>query len=936
MTSWMLWGPFLVAFGSTVAAIPLLILWANRLGIVDAPSARKVHAHPIPRIGGLGILLGLQLGFVATLALSYALGQGFSFVFPKQFLALVAATLFVAIVGFIDDVRSVSSRFKMVALLFTGALLCGGGASFGGVYLGGRDVAELIWLDWIASVLWISAVAVSVNFIDGLDGLAAGLVALAAGVLAFFLAASDAYYLAALSLSLLGALIGFLLYNRFPAKVFMGDCGSMLIGVCIAGLMLISNAEIGTMRGVVLPSLALAVPLIDCTLTFFRRRYLQRRSIFSAERGHIHHRLLDRGLRHPHAVWALYAVSIASVLIGLVSLAFEGLATFAGLSLLVPLLWGTFRMAGSVRTAEMVRALRSKRDMDRDSKQQRQTFEALQLQFEKVENFAAWWQAVCEACEQFDIVRLNLTVGQNDSKRKLRWYNPAELLFECKTLHVVVPIDDLPEYGGSAQAEIDVAVTRCMELASGRLALLARLLTEFSLTHVRTRERTASSKPRADRSISRSMPVAQDAGPFAGVKVAIVHDFLYTYCGAERVLEQLINVFPQCDVLALFDFLPPDQREFLKGKSVRTSFVQRLPFARKNHRNYLPLVPLAIEQLDVSQYDLVISSSYLAAKGVITGPDQLHVSYCHSPVRYAWDLQHQYLDDSNLGFGPKGIFVRAILHYLRNWDVRSSLGVDHFIANSQFVARRIRKVYRRRAKVIHPPVDTAAFALSEKPREDFYLVAGRMVPYKKTEMIVSAFRSMPDRKLVVIGEGPEMSKVREVAGDNVTLLGFQDAEVLIDTMQRAKALIFAAEEDFGIVPVEALACGTPVIAYGRGGVTESVIEGEHGVFFEEQTPESLVEAIGRFEAQLEFGKFQPAVLRQRSQAFSIDEFRAQIIAAVSDWKSQRWKNSEQPETADSPTSAERTNPNHSAPTSNNFTLPVGSIGESRGQRAESV
>jgi glycosyltransferase involved in cell wall biosynthesis len=386
--------------------------------------------------------------------------------------------------------------------------------------------------------------------------------------------------------------------------------------------------------------------------------------------------------------------------------------------------------------------------------------------------------------------------------------------------------------------------------------------------------------------------LSEAPGKFGHLRVAIVHDFFYTFCGAERVVEQLIHVFPHCDVFALFDFLPEGERGFLQGKQVNTSFIQRLPFARKRHRNYLPLMPLAIEQLDVSGYDLVVSSSYLAAKGVITGPDQLHVCYCHSPARYAWDLQHQYLSESKLGFGPKGMMARAILHYIRNWDVRSSVSVDRFIANSQFVAGRIKKLYRRRATVVNPPVDTDLFEVNTQPREDFYVVAGRMVPYKRTDLIVRAFAKMPGRRLIVIGDGPDMAKVKPLAGDNVTILGFRDNQVLRDYMRRAKALIFAAEEDFGIVPVESLSCGTPVIGYRKGGVTETVIDGQHGILFDRQTEESLIEAIEKFEAESECGAFPPKSLHQHSLRFSAQQFRTNIEALVARWAQAKWPQQE--------------------------------------------
>jgi glycosyltransferase involved in cell wall biosynthesis len=295
------------------------------------------------------------------------------------------------------------------------------------------------------------------------------------------------------------------------------------------------------------------------------------------------------------------------------------------------------------------------------------------------------------------------------------------------------------------------------------------------------------------------------------MKVAIVHDWLVVSGGAEKVLEQMIACFPQADIFSLVDFL--EDRSIVHNKLVKTSFIQRLPYAKKKYRAYLPLMPLAIEQFDLSGYDLVLSSSHAVAKGVLVGPDQTHVSYVHSPIRYAWDLQHQYLREARLEHGPRSWAARMLLHYLRNWDARSANGVDRMIANSQFVARRIMKSYRREAAVIAPPVDVQAFEVGDK-KGDFYLTASRMVPYKRIDMIVEAFASMPDRKLVVIGDGPQMDLVRSKATPNVSILGYQSFEVLKDHMQRAKAFVYAAEEDFGIAIVEAQACGTPVIAYG--------------------------------------------------------------------------------------------------------------------------
>lgn len=365
------------------------------------------------------------------------------------------------------------------------------------------------------------------------------------------------------------------------------------------------------------------------------------------------------------------------------------------------------------------------------------------------------------------------------------------------------------------------------------------------------------------------------------MKIALIQDWLTNYAGSERVLEQIIKLYPNADLFSLVDFLPDGGRAFIAGKPVQTSFIQRLPFARTKFRNYLPLMPLAVEQFDLSRYDLVISSSHAVAKGVLTGPDQVHVSYVHTPIRYAWELQHQYLRESGLDDGLKGAAARAVLHYIRNWDCRTANGVDEFVANSRFIARRIWRVYRREAAVIYPPVDVDSFSLSEE-KEDYYLTASRMVPYKKIDLIAAAFAAMPDKKLVIIGDGPEYKKIRACAGSNVEFLGHQPSETLRRYMQRARAFVFAAEEDFGITPVEAQACGTPVIAYGKGGALETVRGLEHerptGVFFADQTPAALSEAIRVFER--ESGRISPQACREGALRFSCDRFREEFGAFV--------------------------------------------------------
>jgi len=353
-------------------------------------------------------------------------------------------------------------------------------------------------------------------------------------------------------------------------------------------------------------------------------------------------------------------------------------------------------------------------------------------------------------------------------------------------------------------------------------------------------------------------------------RVAIIHEWLVMFGGSEKVLAEILELFPDADLFAVVDFLSEKDRTKLQGKRARTSFIQKLPFAARRYRNYLPLMPLAIEQLDLLGYDLVISSSHAVAKGVLTGPRQVHVCYCHTPMRYAWDLQHQYLREANLTQGAKSLLARLMLHYVRLWDARTATGVDLFIANSAYIARRIQKVYGREAVVVHPPVDVDALRL-RVDKEDFYLTASRMVPYKRIDVIVEAFSQMPERRLIVIGDGPDMKKLRARASENIMLLGYQEDAVLRDHLQRARAFIFAAEEDFGILPVEAQACGTPVIAYGAGGSLETVLPvGNNGglpatgLFFSEQNAAAVCAAVAKFESM----RFDPQTCRNWAERFS--------------------------------------------------------------------
>jgi glycosyltransferase involved in cell wall biosynthesis len=356
------------------------------------------------------------------------------------------------------------------------------------------------------------------------------------------------------------------------------------------------------------------------------------------------------------------------------------------------------------------------------------------------------------------------------------------------------------------------------------------------------------------------------------MRTAVVHEWLVTYAGSERVAEQMLLLYPDADLFSLVEFLPPELKFFIQHKPVTTSFLQKLPFANPHFRNYLPLMPLAIEQFDLSDYDLILSSNHAVAKGVTTRADQLHICYVHTPIRYAWDLQQQYLQGAKLTRGLKAGLTQLVLHYLRLWDVATANRVDYFIANSRYVARRIHKTYRRSAKVIYPPVAIDRFSPNPQ-RDDFYFVLSRFVPYKRVDLIVEAFTHL-DLPLVVVGDGAERQHLQNIAGKNITFLRHQPEAVVVDLMQRCKAFVYAAAEDFGIALVEAQAAGAPVIAYGKGGAAESIIPGKTGLLFAEQTVDSLIDAIKTFEAgQIKFDQTQ---IRQNAERFAPERFQREL------------------------------------------------------------
>lgn len=364
------------------------------------------------------------------------------------------------------------------------------------------------------------------------------------------------------------------------------------------------------------------------------------------------------------------------------------------------------------------------------------------------------------------------------------------------------------------------------------------------------------------------------------MRVAIVHDWLYVLGGAEQVLKALLKIYPGADVFTLFDFLGENDRAKLGFEKAHTSFLQNMPFMRRHHRSYLPLMPLAVEQFDLSSYDLVISNSYAVAKGVLTGPDQLHVAFVQSPMRYAWDLQHEYLRQSGCDRGLRGAIARVILHRMRLWDHRTANGPDAIVANSAFIARRIRKAYGRASEIIHPPVVMPARRVVE-PKGDHFLVASRLVPYKNVGAVVEAFARMPDLKLVVAGSGPEEERLRRAAPANVTFAGFVSDEELRRLMRTARAFVFAAEEDFGIIPVEAMSEGTPVLALDKGGTRETVTAfgpNRSGMFFPDADPDRIAACVRDFVGQET--TFSSEACRRAAEQFSAERFHARFARYV--------------------------------------------------------
>ncbi|MEP7456458.1 glycosyltransferase [Phyllobacterium sp. SB3] len=356
------------------------------------------------------------------------------------------------------------------------------------------------------------------------------------------------------------------------------------------------------------------------------------------------------------------------------------------------------------------------------------------------------------------------------------------------------------------------------------------------------------------------------------MKVAIVHYWLLSMRGGEKVLEALSEIYPDADIFTLV-YDPDAIKGRLKNHKITTSFLQKIPGSKKHYQMLLPLMPLALESMDLTSYDLIISSESGPAKGIIPKPDALHICYCHSPMRYIWD--HYFFYHASAGF-VKRMFMPVIASWLRQWDVSTSARVDCFVANSRHIANRVQRYYRRDAVVIHPPVSVDEFAIS-RTLEDYYLCAGQLVAYKRVDLAVEAFTRM-NKKLVVIGTGEKMASLKSKAGPTITFLDHQPFSSLKSHMAKCRALIFPGEEDFGIVPVEVMASGRPVLAYGKGGALDTVIDGISGMLFKEQTVEALIECVERFEKTED--SFVPSRTRALSLFFSKETFKDKITQLI--------------------------------------------------------
>jgi glycosyltransferase involved in cell wall biosynthesis len=361
--------------------------------------------------------------------------------------------------------------------------------------------------------------------------------------------------------------------------------------------------------------------------------------------------------------------------------------------------------------------------------------------------------------------------------------------------------------------------------------------------------------------------------------IAVVHEWLSVKAGSEKVTECIVNLFDKVDVFSTVDFLSPEDRKIIVGsRKPITSFIQKLPWARRHFRYYLPIFPFAVRSHNLEKYDIIISSSHAFAHGVKTNKNQLHISYCHTPMRYIWDMQDVYLEAHKINFGPIGWASKLLTYFFRKWDAKVSQNVDFYIANSSFTAQRIRRFYGKKAHVIHPPVNIEKFE-PESEKEDFYVTASRLVCYKKVDLVVEAFTKMPDKKLIVIGDGNEKARIEKIAGPNISIFSHLEFEKFHYYMRKAKAFVFAGKEDFGITLVEAQACGTPIIAYRKGGAAEIVKNRKTGLLFGNQNADEIVSAVTEFENKYE-NSFSALEIRKNAERFSLERFNSEMMNFV--------------------------------------------------------
>jgi len=462
---------------------PLAIRMARVWGLYDLPGVRKVHSNPIPTIGGLAISIATVVP-IAAIALTSInpFGPG---VHTSPVFTLIAASISIMVFGLVDDLVSIRAKYKLLLLLGACAMFCGSGGAIRSITFQGNDIMQLGDGSWPITMLWIVGVTVAINFIDGLDGLAAGIIATASGVLSVCLIWGGSPGLALLPLAWMGALLSFLVFNYNPAKIFMGDCGSMFIGFLFAGCCCLAQSHIGTTRGLLLPALALSIPIFDTLSTFVRRGILQRRSLFSAERGHIHHRLLEAGLCHRHVVMVLHSATLLGASVAVVSLLGNGWATgvvaiafCAGLVVL-------FRVAGTVRARETFGAIRRNRALGRESRRHRIAFEELQLAFRDVNDFSSWWNHVCRSAEVFELAKMDLPLTRRDgSETVMKWRRSDSEIAEPTSLTAEIPVPQRRS-GQFLRVSVEFSVNNgFLENAGQRLALFSRHLAECSLNEL--------------------------------------------------------------------------------------------------------------------------------------------------------------------------------------------------------------------------------------------------------------------------------------------------------------------------------------------------------------------------------------------------------------------------------------------------------------------